>query len=33
MLFFKIGYRVETAKVTLVRGRTVVKTVYLTKTG
>lgn len=32
MFFFKLGYRVQTAKVTLVRGRTVVYTVYLTNT-
>jgi hypothetical protein len=33
MLFFKLGYRVDTEKVTLRRGGTVVKTVYLLKTG
>jgi hypothetical protein len=32
MFFFKLGYRVQTAKVTLRRGRSVVYTVYLTKT-
>ncbi|MEX2047715.1 MAG: hypothetical protein WEE03_11170 [Chloroflexota bacterium] len=33
MLFFKLGYRVDTQKVTLRRGGTVVRTVYLLKTG
>jgi hypothetical protein len=33
MLFFKLGYRVQTATVTLRRGFSVVKTVYLTKQG
>lgn len=33
MLFFKLGYRVQTANVTLRRGFSVVKTVYLTKQG
>lgn len=32
MLFFKLGYRVNTQKVTLRRGGTVIKTVYLLKT-
>jgi hypothetical protein len=31
MLFFKLGYRVEVGKVTLRRGGTVVRTVYLIK--
>ena len=31
MLFFKLGYRVDTQKVTLRRGGTVVRTIYLTK--
>jgi hypothetical protein len=31
MLFFKLGYRVEVGKVTLRRGSTVVRTVYLIK--
>ena len=33
MLFFKLGYRVDVEKVTLRRGGTVVKTVYLLKQG
>jgi hypothetical protein len=33
MLFFKLGYRVVTANVTLRRGGSVVKTVFLVKTG
>jgi hypothetical protein len=33
MLFFKLGYRVDIEKVTLRRGGTVVRTVYLLKTG
>jgi len=33
MLFFKLGYRVATAKITLVRGGSVVKTIFLTPTG
>lgn len=32
MLFFKLGYRVDTQKVTLRRGGSVVRTVYLIKT-
>jgi len=32
MLFFKLGYRIDTQKVTLRRGGTVVRTVYLLKT-
>jgi hypothetical protein len=31
MLFFKLGYRVDVEKVTLRRGGTVVKTVFLVK--
>jgi hypothetical protein len=31
MLFFKLGYRVDTQKVTLRRGGTVVRTIYLVK--
>ena len=33
MLFFKLGYRIDTEKVALRRGGTVVRTVYLLKTG
>src|SRR5439155_6693676 len=33
MLFFKLGYRVDIEKVTLRRGRTVIRTVYLLRTG
>ncbi|HKY52471.1 MAG TPA: hypothetical protein VJP45_14535, partial [Candidatus Limnocylindria bacterium] len=33
MLFFKLGYRVQTAQVTLRRGGSVVYTVRLTKQG
>jgi hypothetical protein len=33
MLFFKLGYRVQTATVTLRRGGSVIKTVFLTKQG
>ena len=33
MLFFRLGFRVDTEKVTLRRGGTVVRTVYLFKTG
>lgn len=33
MFFFKVGYRVQTAKVTLRRGSSVVYTVLVTKTG
>jgi hypothetical protein len=33
MYFFKLGYRLENRSVTLRRGRSVVYTVFLTKTG